>query len=372
MAGERVTVQFLTIRLCYSRRKFVCAYPTQKQESFFDGHARAFAHFGGVPQRVIYDNLKTAVYKVLAGKSRQEQQAFILFRSHHLFEARFCTPGEGHEKGGVESDIGFVRRNFFAPVLHCEGFDDLNQQLVALCLKDDLRTVAGQPAPIFELWQHEQPHLRPLPATAYPCCVTTEVVTTPYSQVTYATNRYSIPAEDAARVVTVRAYPFTVEVINPSTQRVIASHPRSYNHKQDICNPVHYLALLEQRPGAFEHARPIRQWRAQWPAAYNILLERLIEALPDGRGVRDFVRILGLHRTHPAREIERAVEDALAHGCAHLDGVVLCLHRIQHPDQPVAALDLTAQPNLAHLSELGCQPLNLAQYDALTGETNPC
>lgn len=369
MQGARITVQYFAIRLCYSRRKFVCAYPTQRQESFFDGHVRAFAFFGGVPRMSIYDNLKVAVQKILTGKTRKEQEAFVLFRSHYLFESRFCTPGEGHEKGGVESDIGFARRNFFSPLIRCESFEDLNTQLLVMCHKEDLRTVSGQPEPIYRMWQQEQPHLRPLPSEPFVCCVTIEVVTTPYSQVTYDTNRYSVPADDAARTLTVQAYPFKIRVLDPVTQRVIASHVRSYGHKEDICDPLHYLSLLERRPGAFQHARPMRQWRANWPAIYDKLLVFLTESLPDGRGVPELIRILGLHRIHPAHQIEQAVRDALAHSCAHFDGVKLCLHRIQNPDRRQTELDLTQQPGLAHLDEMGRQGVNLAQYDQLT-QTN--
>ncbi|MFQ6101921.1 MAG: hypothetical protein ACE5OS_11910 [Anaerolineae bacterium] len=92
------------MRPCYSRKLFVRAFPTQKQEAFLEGHVMAFHHFQGVPQRIGYDSLKAAVLRILEGRNRQEQQRFIVFRSHYLFESRFCTPGQGHEKGRVESD----------------------------------------------------------------------------------------------------------------------------------------------------------------------------------------------------------------------------------------------------------------------------
>jgi transposase len=111
IAGERVTTQLFYMRLNYSRRLFMMAFPSQKQEAFFEGHVRAFHHFEGVPHRISYDNLKVAVQHILEGRNRQEQEAFIVFRSHHLFESHFCTPGQGHEKGGVEHGVGFGRRN---------------------------------------------------------------------------------------------------------------------------------------------------------------------------------------------------------------------------------------------------------------------
>ena len=100
LAGEQITVQLFILRLCYSRKFFMRAYPTQRQEAFFEGHVTAFQYLGGVPHRLAYDNLSTAVRRVLEGRNREEQQAFIAFRSHYLFESRFCTPAQSHEKGG--------------------------------------------------------------------------------------------------------------------------------------------------------------------------------------------------------------------------------------------------------------------------------
>ena len=131
MAGEMVVVQLFVMRLCYSRKLFVMAFPTQRQEAFLLGHVLAFAHFGGVPQRISYDNLKAAVKRILEGKNREEQTTFIGFRSYYLFDSRFCTPGQGHEKGGVESDVGYSRRNFLVPMPEVADFDELNQLLIA-------------------------------------------------------------------------------------------------------------------------------------------------------------------------------------------------------------------------------------------------
>jgi len=111
IAGEQVTVQLFIMRLCYSRKLFVRAYPAQKQEAFFEGHVLAFHHFGGIPLRLSYDNLKIAVQYILEGGGRQEQRAFVAFRSHYLFLSHYCTPGQGHEKGRVEKGAGFARRN---------------------------------------------------------------------------------------------------------------------------------------------------------------------------------------------------------------------------------------------------------------------
>ncbi len=363
LAGEPVTVQLFYLRLCYSRRTFVRAYPSQKQEAFFDGHVQAFHFFQGVPQRISYDNLTTAVRRILEGHSRQEQDAFTVFRSYYLFESHFCTPGQGHEKGGVEHSVGFDRRNYLVPLPKVASFEDLNTYLVECCQADDQRQVTGQPTTIGEAWQAELPHLRPLPTPDFECCITRPVSLNPYSQVVFDTNRYSVPTDHAYRDLMLKAYPFRVEILHD--QERIASHPRCYGHSQDVVDPLHYLPLLEQRPGAFLHAKPIRQWRQTWPPVYEDLLAHLSTEYPDGPGVREFIQILNLHRSHPAHEVEAAIRLALQYGCPRLDGVTLCLHQVQHPALPFPAIDLSRQPQLV---SLGTQPLQLSRYDQLLGQ----
>jgi transposase len=361
IAGVRVTVQVFFMRLCYSRRLFLMAFPTQKQEAFLEGHVQAFRFFQGVPHRIAYDNLKAAVQKILEGHTRQEQLAFIAFRSHYLFESHFCTPGQGHEKGGVEHGVGFGRRNFMVPIPKVASFAELNALLLAECQKDDARQVDGQPVTIGEAWELERPALRPLPGKDYMCCVTRPVSLTPYSQVEFEGNHYSVPADKAQPHLVLKAYPFRVDIL--SIDAIIASHARCYGKNQDIFDPLHYLPLLEQRPGAFQHAKPMRRWRETWPPAYERLLTRLQAEQMDGQGVREFVRILRLHEQYPASLVERAVAQALEYGCIHADGVALCLRQIQRPETAVAALDLAAHPRLG--GEIA--PPDLRRYDQLLG-----
>lgn len=364
VAGVQVTVQIFVIRLCYSRRLFVMVFPSQKQEAFFAAHVAAFAYFGGIPQRLTYDNLKTAVQKVLKGHSRQEQQHFILFRSHYLFDSHFCTPAQGHEKGGVEHGVGYARRNFMSPLLRAESFAQLNEQLLQAYLRDDQRRVDRQPQTIAQAWQQEQPYLRPLPAQPFDCCVQLHLKVNPYSQVVIETNRYSLPTDQAVPEVRAKLYPFQVEIYAPGESQPLATHPRCYEREQDILEPLHYLPLLAQRPGALSYAKPIRQWRNSWPAVYERLLARLQADQPEGQGVREFIRVLQLHQHHPAQLIEQAVTLALSYGCAHADGVELCLRQLLQPEPNLSALDLTDRPRLA---PIGVQPLNLNRYNQLLG-----
>lgn len=360
LKGERITVQVFVMHLCYSRRTFVMTFPASKQEAFFYGHVCAFEFFGGVPHRLSYDNLSAAVKPLMQGHIREEQRAFIAFRSHYLFEAHFCTPAQGHEKGGVEGSVGFSRRNYLVPMPRVTSFEELNQQLVQHCLRDDVRVVDRQPMSIGETWKREQPLLRPLPKRAFDCCVTRQVHLNGYSQVTYETNRYSVPVEQARSELVLKAYPFHVEI--RSTQGVLAVHPRCFGHKQDVFDPLHYLSLLEQRPGALHYAKPLRQWREHWPESYHVLLARLREQWPEGRGIKEFIQVLRLHQQYPASEIEQAVEQALAYGCTHFDGVKHCLQYQGEPPRRVPLLDLTDRP---HLNQVGNQPIYLQCYDQL-------
>ncbi|MCB0171949.1 MAG: IS21 family transposase [Anaerolineae bacterium] len=365
LQGEQVTVQLFLMRLCYSRRLFVMAFPNQKQEMFFAGHVAAFAHFEGIPQRLTYDNLKTAVKKVLLGSEREEQVSFVALRSHYLFESHYCTPGAGHEKGRVEDGVGYVRRNFLTPLPRVETFAQLNEHLLGQCCKNDQRQLEGQSQTVHQAWQQERPHLRPLPAYEFDYATTKKVSLNGYGQVVVETNRYSVPADQAAAQLVVKIYPFAIKIFRPNDPEPIAHHPRCYGHKQDVFDPLHYLPLLQHRPGAFQHAKPIRRWREQWPAVYEQLLAHLQQQWPAGRGLRQFIQILKLHQDHPVDLIEQAVSQALAYQCAHLDGVQLCLRQLQQPEPVFTTLDLSDQPQLAQVGEQG---VDLQRYDQLLGQ----
>lgn len=364
MDGQQMTVQLFLMKLSYSRRTFMMAFPSQKQESFFLGHVRAFEFFAGVPARISYDNLKTAVAQVLRGKQRVEQQAFYHFRGLYLFESHFCTPGAGNEKGLVEHSVGYYRRRFMVPLPRVASFAALNAYLYQRCLADDKRQVDGQPATIGEMWQTEQAALRSLPDHPYDCCRLVNARLNPYSQIRVGTNRYSVPTDKGQSGMVVKMYPFRVEIYAPGEKEPVAVHRRCYDRQQEIINPLHYLPLIRQRPGALAHAKPIRQWREKWSPVYEQLLAQLQQKWPDGRGVREFVQILYLHRDHETDEIEAAITSALAHHCAHADGVKLWLTQSKREEPTFSPVDLAHKPTLHGLGE---QPLQLALYDSLVG-----
>jgi transposase len=359
-SDERLDIQIFVMRLNYSKARFVMAFPFQRQEAFFAGHNAAFRFFEGVPRRITYDNLKTAVYKVLSGRNRQEQQAFITFRSHYLFDSHYCTPGQAHEKGGVENDIGYAQRNFLSPIPQVSSYADLNAHLRATCQRDMERRLRGQDRPVSDLWAQEKPLLLPLPPSDFPACINRPVKVNPYSQVIFETNRYSVPTEYVDRQLVLRAYPFEVEIL--ALDHVVARHPRCLSREQDVFDPLHYLGLLVQRPGAFEHAAPLRRWRQEWPPVYERLLAAMTARWPEGRGLREFLAILKLHRQHAPEALEAAIREALASGAIHLDGVQLCLRQQSAAPLSPTPLDLAQHPRL---QGIGHQPVDVGQYNQL-------
>jgi transposase len=360
LAGTRVRVQVFVMTLCSSRRTFVMAFPTQRQACFLTAHEAAFRFFAGVPHRISYDNLTTAVPRILRGTNRQEQDAFIHFRSHSLFESHFCTPNEPQEKGRVEHRVGFSRRQYFVPIPQAASFAALNAYLHDCCEQDDARVVHGTEVAIGCAWQEERPQLRPLPARPLNYAVTRTVRLNRYSQVEFETNRYSVPVDQARATLTLQASPFEMSLLD--VQQVLATHPRCSARQHDILNPLHYLPLLRQRPGAFAHATPLRQWRETWPADYERLLTRFQTCHPEGRGVREFLEVRSLHRSHPADVVAEAIEYAVAYGCRDAASVLTLLHQLQSDHQPHRLLDLTTHP---HLQAVAQQPVDLDQYDQL-------
>jgi len=299
------------------------------------------------------------VFRVLEGHNRQEQNAFVAFRSYYLFESNYCTPAQGHEKGGVESDVGYAQRNFFAPIPQAKDFVTLNAMLMQACLNDMQRRVRGETRLVAEVCKSERSTLLPLNLVDYPACTSHVVKVNPYSQVVFETNRYSVPTEYTSKQLALRAYPFRVEVL--SLTQIVAEHPRCFGREQDILDPLHYLGLLEQRPGAFEYAIPMRRWRQNWPDEYERLLSALRENKPNGSGIREFIAVLKLHRSFPEEVVHQAVRQALEMGAAHLDGVQLCLRQLVSPNKIPPSLELT-HPTLA---SVGNQPVHLEQYNRL-------
>ncbi len=385
IGGVEQAAHVFCLRLAYSLKPFVCAFPAARQECFFAGHVAAFALWGGVPQRITYDNLTSAVRRVLLGRNRVEQEAFVAFRGHYLFASHFCLPGlEGaHEKPLVESLVGYSRRNFLVPIPDQPSWAALNAALYARCVGEDARPASGRADTIGALWAQERASLLPLPRHAYPCCRTVPVRATRQGLVSFERNRYSVPSRYGGERLLLRAYAWEVEISDGQT--TIARHPRLYGRDGEQLDPLHYLTLLERKPGAFDLARPIRRWAEQWPPVYHRYLAALRQARPEG-ATREFVRILQLHTRHAPTVVAAALERALALGCWSADGVAQLVYQEggsggsgndqgQGRTRPLpTTVDLAASATLAPLARV-CIPLpDPHRFDRLfapSGEESP-
>ncbi len=309
LAGIETKLKLFCMRSKCSGKHFVRCYPCERQQALFDGHIRGFSFFGGIFPVLIYDNLTTAVQKVLRGKKRVLQESYDKFRGYYNFTPRFCNRGQGHEKGGVEGLVGYARRNYMVPVPEAESLKDLNQKLFHNCLSYGDHRIAGREQTVNELYEVEKDHLLPQPNIAFSNLETSSAKVDKYSTVRVDKNRYSVPTSYAYLKIHVVLYVDRVEIFYGSKK--IASHPRLYNNNKWCLFPEHYLDLIQQRPQAFESARPILQWRDSWPQCLERLLNRLCHKQGHTRGIKDFISVLMLYKDHDAGDIESAVQTAL-------------------------------------------------------------
>ena len=314
LEGKPVNAQIFCMKLSYSGKPFVMAFPTQRQEAFFEGQRQAFEWFEGVPGRVSYDNLTTAVMKILKGRSRIEQSAFIAFRSHYLFDSHFATPATPREQGRVENLVGYMRRNYFVPVPRVSSYEELNQVLLERLHKDDGRLSPGKDITIGEAWEAEKSKLLPLPSFAHRCCISRPVKANHYSLVTFDSNRYSVPVEYQGSKLILHAYAWKIEI--GCGDRIIATHRRYYGKKQDVMEVEHYLPVLLKRPGAFPYAKPVRQM----PEIYRDFL-KAISLHHNGDSPRLFLQVLALGRHWGRINLEKAMIQALREGRTDVERV---------------------------------------------------
>jgi len=320
IAGQQVGLKFFCMRSKYSGKHFVRFYPCERQQAFFDAHMHAFSFFEGVFPVVIYDNLKSAVQKILQGKNRLEQESFRKFKAYHSFEARFCNPDSGHEKGGVEGLVGFARRNYMVPVPAADSLEQLNERLLTKCLNFGPRRIAGRDKTVDELYEQEKQFLLPLPTVPFSNIDTWSGKADKFSTVHVDKNRYSVPTEYAGRKLSAVVSIDRIEIYYGAQK--IAVHRRLFGNNKWQLDPMHYLDLIHQRPQAFDSARPIRQWRKDWPQCLEQLLKRFRQKQGDTKGTKEFISVLMLFKEHPGDDVIAAVKEALLANVSCADAVV--------------------------------------------------
>jgi transposase len=355
VAGERVTAAFFVLTLPHSDAFFVRAFPKECTESFQDGHCQAFDYFGGVPTRISYDNSKVAVAAITGARGRTPTREFLRLASHFLFAYRFCRVRRPNEKGHVEAMVGFARRNFLVPVPAAESWEALNAELVRRCRADLGRRVRGKEQPKGALLAAERAALRPIPANGFESRRVELGQANSLSLVRFDGNDYSVPTAYAHHPVTGVGGLDEVRLV--CRDRLVARHRRHWGKEHVTFDPVHYLALLERKPGAFDHARPVAGWAL--PEVFAVLRRRF-EAAWGEAGVRHFIQVLRLLEKASLGDLTAAVERALAIGATTADAVRVLLEVTR--EAPVALFRLDGRPHLAGV----CVPRpDLGAYHAL-------
>ncbi len=397
LAGVRTKCFMFTLRLSCSGKSVHRAYSTQGQEAFLEGHQQAFDVLGGTPlDKIRYDNLKSAVSRVLFGRNRTESARWVAFRSHHGFDAFYCNPGvEGaHEKGGVEGEGGRFRRNHLVPVPVVATMAELNDLLVSYDLDDDHRRIGNRTMSIGQHFALEVDLLRPLPAEVFETGLTLTPRVDRYARVTVRQCHYSVPAHLIGHRV--RAVLRASELVLFEGRDQVARHERATVRGSQSLNLDHYLEVLTRKPGALPGATALVQARATgvFTSAHEAFWAAARKAHGDSGGTRALVEVLLLHRHHPHADVVAGITAALSIGAVSPDVVAVEMRKHQQEADHAAAVATAAggevvvdlarrrRSTLATLSDL---PTNVAElppdlrpmpsvvpYDSLlTGTTTP-
>jgi transposase len=326
--GALLRLWLFVMRLSHSGRGFALAFAHQAQEAFFEGHVRAFAHFGGVPAgRIRYDNLKPAVSRILLGRDRVENERFVALRSHYGFDSFFCQPGEegAHEKGGVEGEVGRFRRAHLVPVPRAGSLAGLNVMIAERMASDDGRRIARRAATVGEAFAAERAWLHPLPAEPFDPTRLLSAKVDAKARICVLQSWYSVPVRLAGRRVTVRLGAHQLEVLDPGSGRVVAVHLRSlHKHTQDLVLD-HYLEVLARKPGALVGSAALAQARAQgaFTGQHEAFWAQARRVHGDGAGTRALVEVLLLHRSLPAEAVTAGIDAALKVGSTNPELVAI-------------------------------------------------
>ena len=316
LGGSLRKVNVAQVRLCYSRMRFCMAFPGQEVSMLMEAHIRAHEFFGGLCERGIYDNPKTIVQQIGKGKEREYNRRFLQMASHYLFEPCACTPSAGWEKGQVENQVGVNRRSVFVPCLKFENYEELNEHLKEEMIIEahNNRHPEFMERSVYEVYEEEKGYLRSQ-GKDFGGYVTKECRAETQCLVHFNHNKYSVPCEYAGKGVSVRIYAWRVEIAWEG--KVICEHKRSFERGRYILNPLHYLPLLERKPGALRNGRPFLEWKL--PESIRKVWEYL-KRYPDWD--RQMSKILLAIPTYGVEAVGVACETALEAGTAS-ESVVL-------------------------------------------------
>ena len=326
--GVKTKCHMFVFRLSHSGKAIHRIYPTQAQEAFLEGHIEAFNEIGGVPVRHSrYDNLTSAVTSVVFGQGRQRQEndRWVLFRSHYGFDAFYCQPGIGgaHEKGGVEGEVGWFRRNRLSPMPVVESLDELNDRIRVWEAQDERRRIMDRIHTVGQDFATEQPFLAPLPTEEFDPGLVLNPTVDRSSLITVRMVKYSVPARFIGRKVRVSLRASEVVVFDGRT--VVARHQRVAARSGQSVQLDHYLEVLKTKPGALPGSTALARARQSgaFTSAHEAFWAASRRVNGDAEGTRELIDVLLLHRSMDAADIRAGITAALSVGAVSADVVAV-------------------------------------------------
>ena len=327
--GEPCKLQFFAMRSMASGDAFHRAYTHSTQQALLEGHELAFDYFGGVFRTLRYDNMTSVVKKILRGRQRVETDRIIAFRSHWGYRSEYCNPAKGNEKGGVEGELGWYRRNCLVPVPEAKDLATLNEQLLVACVASRDRTIHGKGMTVGEASHYEKGFLLPRAEEGFPFEeVLFPLVVDGHGRVKVKTNWYSAPLSPGLRVTAVVG-PSQIEIGHD--HQCAARHPRHYGRGHQILTLEHYLDVLEKKPGAMAGSMPLQQWRqaGRWPECLDRIRGQLEQRHGRSVGTREMITLVRVGSVTGWGRLIAAVEEALRLGVTDAAAV---LHILNMPD----------------------------------------
>ncbi|SDH41528.1 Transposase [Arthrobacter subterraneus] len=326
--GVKTKCHLFIFRLSHSGRAIHRIYPTQAQEAFLEGHIEAFKVLGGIPTKHIrYDNLTSAVTAVVFGQGRQrrENDRWVLFRSHYGFDPFYCQPGiaGAHEKGGVEGEVGWFRRNRLSPMPVADSLDELNDRIRKWEAQDEDRRINDRIRTIGQDFEIERPFLARLPAEEFDPGLALNPRVDRSSMVTVRMVKYSVPARFIGRRVRVSLRASEVVVFDGRT--VVARHQRLAARSGQSVQLDHYLEVLKTKPGALPGSTALARARESgtFSSAHEAFWAASRRVNGDADGTRELIDVLLLHRSMDACDIHAGITAALVVGAVSADVVAV-------------------------------------------------
>ena len=350
-------LSFFVMVLCYSRMMYVEFTVSQTMEHFLSCHQNAFSYFGAVAERMMVDNLKSAVLKRTLGNDPVLNPKYLDFANHYGFTIAPCGVGKGNEKGRVESGVGYVKKNFLSG-LQIGDFKDLKPAALHwLDTVANVRTHGETGRKPVEMLQEERPHLHRLPAHPYDIATICQVRASRQFRVVLDTNRYSVPAELSGQPLTMKAYPDRVCLYHQ--EKLVSRHVRSYDRRKDFELPDHPKVLMAQRKKARDQII-FRNFLALHPKSddyYRQLEQRRMNPL---HHIRQIVALSDIYGKDP---VKRAIEDAFTFRAFSCEYIANLLEQRNRKSTEPGPLHLTRRQDLL---ELDLDEPNIDIYNRFT------